>query len=449
MIKLNSKFTLPKHLPTMKLGILGRTGSGKTNTAVVMAEQLIEQGCPVAIIDPQGDWWGLRSKYSIAILGGEHADIPLEPTGGSLAADFVINERIPVLLDLFTMGEGEMVRFATDFAKRLWTKNRDALHVFLDEADLFAPQKSPGADKAKCLGAWQNVCRRGRSRGLGLTMVSQRSAVVNKDLLTQADPMIVHRLTAPQDLAAIDSYLDFHGYDKSYRKQVTAGVSKLAVGESLILSPGEMEILPTTIKVSKRRSYDSGATPTAGKKRSAAPKKAEQRAKRRPQPTSNSKRPIQQTRQNRNTSELPKGERVILTSLAQFGQCDRAQLTVLTGYKRSSRDTYIQRLREKGYVDASNGSVRATDGGLEALGDFEELPTGQELRDYWIGRLPPGEAAILSLLFSRHPSDISRDEISVETNYKRSSRDTYIQRLSAKKLVVVEHGGVRASDHLF
>lgn len=265
-IKLSRGFTLPDEFVTMKVGIIGRTGSGKTNTATVLAEKMIPLGLPVVIIDPQGDWWGLRSDYEIAILGGEHADVPLEPTGGEIAADFVINERVPVLLDLFRMGEAEMVRFAAEFAKRLWQSNREALHVFLDEADLFAPQSGMKGPKAQCLGAWQNVCRRGRSRGIGLTMITQRPAVINKDLLTQADPLFVHRLTAPQDLSAVDGYLSFHGIEKPERRKLTAQIAKSQQGEAVVLSPGELEIEPTSIKVRKRKSFDSSATPQAGER---------------------------------------------------------------------------------------------------------------------------------------------------------------------------------------
>jgi thioesterase domain-containing protein len=264
-IKISQKLTLPDAAVTWKCGLLGRTGSGKTNTAVVMAEQMIQNGDPVAILDPQGDWWGLRSKYKIVILGGEHADIPLEPSGGTVAADFLINERIPVLFDLFTMGEGEMVRFAGDFAKRLWQANRGPLHIFLDEADLFAPQNMTGkGGKAVCLGAWQNIVRRGRSRGLGCTMITQRSAVINKDLLTQADPLFVHRLTAPQDLEAVKRYLDFHGQSRDQIKQTLSEVAKLKVGECFVISPGTLEIEPTKLSVLKRKSFDSSATPESG-----------------------------------------------------------------------------------------------------------------------------------------------------------------------------------------
>lgn len=49
-----------------------------------------------------------------------------------------------------------------------------------------------------------------------------------------------------------------------------------------------------------------------------------------------------------------------------------------------------------------------------------------------------------------HTKDVPRDTISEHTDYKRSSRDTYIQRLSVRKLIVISGAGlVRASNHLF
>ncbi len=59
-MKIASKLTLPDESITWKTGILGVTGSGKTNTGVVIAEHMIERGLPHVIIDPQGGWWGLR-----------------------------------------------------------------------------------------------------------------------------------------------------------------------------------------------------------------------------------------------------------------------------------------------------------------------------------------------------------------------------------------------------
>jgi hypothetical protein len=149
---------------------------------------------------------------------------------------------------------------------------------------------------------------------------------------------------------------------------------------------------------------------------------------------------------------LPQGEKTVLIAIASYPDgVERDTLSVLTGYKRSSRDTYIQRLREKGYVNTSNNSITVTDEGIEALGsDYEPLPVGTELQEYWLGRLPEGEKRVLEVLIAAYPDSVRRDAIDETTGYKRSSRDTYLQRLGARRLVESMGGGmVRSSKDLF
>jgi len=147
---------------------------------------------------------------------------------------------------------------------------------------------------------------------------------------------------------------------------------------------------------------------------------------------------------------LPKGERICLISIAQHADgVTREQMTVLTGYKKSSRDAYIQRLRERGCIEVGE-RITATDHGVATLGpDYEPLPTGQALRDYWLDRLPEGEKRILSVLIQHHPRSVSRPDIDAATGYKKSSRDAYLQRLGARELVITEPGAAKASDRLF
>lgn len=147
---------------------------------------------------------------------------------------------------------------------------------------------------------------------------------------------------------------------------------------------------------------------------------------------------------------LPIGERKTLSALIQYPDgLKREQLTVLTGYKRSSRDAYIQRLREKGYVSTDGERIAATDDGIAALPDAEPLPTGEALREYWLARLPDGERKTLSVLIGAYPDSLPREQIDEATGYKRSSRDAYIQRLRAKELVESDGGNVIATSRLF
>lgn len=143
------------------------------------------------------------------------------------------------------------------------------------------------------------------------------------------------------------------------------------------------------------------------------------------------------------------GELKILIASAQFNPVERDQLSVLTGYKKSSRDTYIARLREKGYVTTENG-IAITDEGIAALPpNYEPLPTGVELQEYWLGRLPGGERKILEALIPLWPELIPRADLYEMVGYKKSSRDTYIARMNAKRIVKLNGPMISAADNLF
>lgn len=240
-LRLATDLTLPPEAVTETFAIIAKRGMGKTYLASVFAEELIEAGNRVCVVDPIGVWWGLRSSADgkseglpVVILGGTHADAPLEPTAGIVIADFVVENDIPVILDLSLMRKGEQIRFMTDFAERLYLKNRNPLHLMMDEVDAFAPQRTIGPQAARCLGAMEDLVRRGRARGLGMTMITQRSAVLNKDLLTQAEVLISFRVVSPQDRAAADAWVKLHAGDDGQRDEFLSSLTSLPVGSGIV-----------------------------------------------------------------------------------------------------------------------------------------------------------------------------------------------------------------------
>ena len=147
---------------------------------------------------------------------------------------------------------------------------------------------------------------------------------------------------------------------------------------------------------------------------------------------------------------LPTGERAVLTAIAMYpGGAERELVGVLSGYKRSTRDRYIQFVTGKGYAELRGDGLFATQEGIDALGDFQPLPTGGALRDYWLQRLPEGERRILGCLIEAYPEAVERDPLGEAVAYKRSTRDRYLQTLTTRKLVTADRGTVRAADILF
>jgi hypothetical protein len=148
---------------------------------------------------------------------------------------------------------------------------------------------------------------------------------------------------------------------------------------------------------------------------------------------------------------LPKGEATVLRAVAGYPEgCGKKELITLTGYTRRTRDSYLQRLSEKGLVQVAGTSVIATAAGIAALGsDFEPLPVGDALLQYWRGQLPEGERRVLEVAVAAYPETIPKPAIDEATGYTRRTRDSYLQRLGAKRLVEADRDGVKASDLLF
>jgi len=578
-----------KHLPDAalddRLGFVGTAGSGKSYNAMGRVERLLATAARVACIDPLGVFWGLRLKpdgktdsgFNIPIFGGPHGDLPLTEHSGALIGETIAGMAESCIVDLSEIGTkaGER-RFMLHFLTALYRKaNGEPLHLVIDEADMFAPQKLTDKDgeAAKLLGMMETVVRRGRIKGFIPWLITQRPAVIAKDVLSQVDGLVAFKLTSSQDRDALAAWVESSA-DKGQWNEIYKALPAMERGQGLVWIPGRG--IMETVRFPEKITFDSSRTPKRGEKKSTAtlrpldlgrlkerlatvdaetkandPKalraeitrlradlaakptalapiaeevadaahaegyqrghdeglaKGENRAKaaltaaadrlrdalavtdgalrgldapmpapgqvrreltaierqarataladarRRAQPPTvvSTKRLDRQNGGRPPEGNLPRGERACLIAAAQHPNgVTRQQLTVLTGYKRSSRDAYIQRLRERGYVDAGE-RIQATADGRDALGDaYEPLPTGAALREHVLRTLPEGERKVLEVLISAWPNEVPRDEIDTATGYKRSSRDAYLQRLSARELIAATSGRASAAPTLF
>ena len=266
-LHISDDLRLPIDSVTQTFGILAIKGAGKTNTGVVMVEEMLDHGQQVVVADPVGVWFGLRSsadgktgQYPVVIFGGDHADLPLDENAGELIASAVVENGFSAILDCSHFRKGQQTRFMAIFAETLYRKNRKALHFMIDEADAFAPQR-PMHDEARMLGALEDIVRRGRARGIGCTMISQRPAVLNKNVLTQIECLIVLRILSPQDRKAIEAWLELNVED-TVRADLMTSLATLQLGEAWVWSPSWLQKLKR-VMIRPRHTFDSSATPRA------------------------------------------------------------------------------------------------------------------------------------------------------------------------------------------
>lgn len=273
-LKISKDLVLPVDAITQTFSILAQRRVGKTYTASVMAEEFVANSLPFAVLDPTGAWWGLRSSADgksnglpVVIIGGEHGDVPLEFTAGKVIADLVVDHPGYYVIDLSgTESNAQQDRFAADFAERLYrrkAKVRTPLHLFVDEADAFAPQR-PLDGQQRMLGAFETLVRRGGIRGIGTTLITQRAAVLNKNVLTQTDSLFVLRMNSSQDQDAMEDWVKRNG-TKEQKEAMMSSLASLPTGESWFWSPGWMRMFKK-IHIRLRRTFNSSATPKAGEK---------------------------------------------------------------------------------------------------------------------------------------------------------------------------------------
>ena len=238
---------LPDDMLSRHIAILGSTGSGKTSVAKSgIVEPQLSAGARVVVIDPTGAWWGLRldangkgEGFPVYIFGGDHGDHPLRAKDAALLADAFGTSSGSAVFDTSLMTVADRTAFFTDFANTILRKNRGPLHLVIDEAHLFMPQagaKSGGAVPAM-LHAGNNLVSLGRSKGLRITMITQRPAKLHKDSLTQAQSLIAMRVLHPLDRKAITDWIAEVSDDPRKGDDLVRSLSGLKAGEAWVWAP--------------------------------------------------------------------------------------------------------------------------------------------------------------------------------------------------------------------
>lgn len=246
-------------------------GAGKSYTAGVLEEEMLDYlikskttNAKLIIIDPVGAHWGIREKFPIHIIGGERGDIQVDPDSGKHFADLIQKNNLSALFDLSRLTQDEAIQFASDFSERIYQITKTPTHIIYEEADMFAPQRASSSKQKFSLAALDSIVRRGRGRGLGCTLITQRPAVLNKNVLTQVDASIILNITGETDLKTIREYLDSAGLSKKDIQDWIEKIMKFGKGHAMLFSPswlGEIK----EIVIRKRISFHSGAEPELGK----------------------------------------------------------------------------------------------------------------------------------------------------------------------------------------
>lgn len=342
-VELDANTLVQKHC-----SVLAKTGSGKSYTAAVILEELLDKGVALLVIDTHGEYGSMRypnregefSRFGVKPKGynitvytpanlaiNPRADrpfrfdglnlsardiarmLPDDPTNGSVALLYeaiaalkaeresydledIIKQverssskskwtLIGQLEQLLEMGlfSGEPTRpeellqrghasvidmtgvpqeMQPMIVAKLLTDLFEARKlgrvcpgmVVIEEAHNYIPERGTG--KAASTSIIRTIAAEGRKFGMGLMIISQRPARVDKNVLSQCNTQIIMRVTNPNDLKALSKGLE------GMSTELEEEIKRLPPGTAMIVS-NEIE-RPIVVNIRPRRSKHGGVS---------------------------------------------------------------------------------------------------------------------------------------------------------------------------------------------
>src|SRR3990167_3167627 len=149
--------------------------------------------------------------------------------------------------------ELESLQSGQDYLSYKTERKEPLVWIFIDEAHEFLPKdgKTPATD------ALVQLLREGRQPGISLVLATQQPGQIHKDVMTQSDIVISHKVTAKPDVDALNvimqTYLnsDILGYLNNLPK---------LKGSAIILDDNSERIYP--MRVRPKMSWHGGSAPS-------------------------------------------------------------------------------------------------------------------------------------------------------------------------------------------
>jgi hypothetical protein len=278
---MSHSLVVPDGVLSQHLVVLGKTGSGKSSVLRHIVEHLLSRKKRVCIVDPKGDWYGLKGSpdgkgagFPVILFGdfkdNFKSDVPLIPRSqldddevdltpaAKHVATLVVSGNRPCVLGMRGWTQGNMTRFWIDFASGIFNGESGELYFVIDEGHNFAPKgKLFGIEARRALHWTNRIMNEGRGIGLVNLIASQRPQKVHNDTLTACETLIAMRVVHTADRKAVEEWIKGCG-DEGSGGVVLKQLAGQGKGEGFVWSP-EVNFGPERIQFPMFTTFDSFA----------------------------------------------------------------------------------------------------------------------------------------------------------------------------------------------
>jgi hypothetical protein len=241
--------------------ILGIRDSGKSYTAIKIAEIFFDAGIPFVAFDPIGRWRFLRVPgngrgYPVVVAGGMAADLPLTAASAPEIVRAAMQAGVSLVVDLYDIeiSKADWRKIVGEAVRVLLYENgqHGLRHIFIEEAAEFAPQRV-GPEQGRVYAEIEKLARMGGNARLGYTLINQRAEEVNKAVLELCDNLFLHRQKGRNSLNALTKWLDLADVQPG-SKEIIKSLPTLPQGECWAWMAGSNQ--PARIRVPSKNSFE-------------------------------------------------------------------------------------------------------------------------------------------------------------------------------------------------
>ena len=229
--------------------ILASSGMGKSYLMGVILEEILEKSNQVVFVfDPEGEWYTLRDRYNtdkkafrvVGKKGSGFNDFPVDLRFAHDASeedivnavnDFemkvapmvraMIAAGVSCVFDMSRLGTRESLEAYTVIAEAIFRGENNLseddesdngtcrkVRMIVDEAHVFAPQKTSSDHDRLSLAVTEKIAKRGRKRNLHLLVATQRPQSINKNVISQCNRFWLGGIQSEHDYKANKSYYE-------------------------------------------------------------------------------------------------------------------------------------------------------------------------------------------------------------------------------------------------
>lgn len=245
-----------------RLLVQANSGGGKSWAIRRIIEQSFGEK-QIIIIDPEGEFGNLRSKFDF-VYCGKDGDAPVESRSAALLAHRLLELKASAIVDLYELPPQERKHFVRLFCGAMVNAPKELWHdvlIIIDEAHVFAPEKG----ESEAMGPVIDLATRGRKRGYCVVLATQRLPKLNKDAAAECNNKLIGRASQDIDRKRAAEELGFT------TKEQTLSLRDLDPGEFYVFGPavsrdvirvtiGDVEVKPPKRGISRGKVAAPSAT---------------------------------------------------------------------------------------------------------------------------------------------------------------------------------------------